>query len=226
MAKIAVLGLGRFGMHLARELGRAGVEVIAADRNGRLVDEVKDDVAIAVQMDITDQDAMKAQAIGDVDVAVVAIGEGFEAALLTTLVAKNLGAEKVIARAQTSLQADILSRVGADEVVRPETAVAHQLARRLTYPHLEDLIELDADHSVIKLRAPASFVGKTLSVLKLRKRYRVNLVGIKRTLPPESEGQAAREQMIAVPDAEDVIQEQDVLLLVGHHDALAELPQH
>jgi trk system potassium uptake protein TrkA len=223
MRKIAVIGLGRFGMRLARELGRSGLEVIAADRNGRLVEEVKEYVAVAVQMDSTDENAMRALSIGEVDVCVVAIGEGFEAALMSTLLAKQLGAKTVLARAQTQTQADILRRVGADQVIQPENEVARELARRLANPLLEDFIELGEENGVVQLLAPRGFVGKTLNDLKLRTRYQVNLVAIRRKVGEEAG--PVREQTITVPPAEDTVREGDVLILVGRHEDLERLPQ-
>ncbi len=222
MMKIAVLGLGRFGMRLAKELGNYDVEVIAIDRHIRLVNEIQDHVTAAVQMDITDEDAMKAQQIGAVDVCVVAIGEGFESAILTTLVAKNLGVKTVISRAQSETQADILRRVGADRVIQPENEIAVSLARRLANPRLEDFIELDQDHSIIQLIAPKSFIGRTLGQLRLRNRYHVNLVALKRRIKT---GDTEQERVISVPTEADVIKDGDVLVLVGRHDALAALPQ-
>jgi len=213
-------------MTLARELGAGGVEVIAADRNPRLVEQVSDLVTLAVQMDTTDEQAMRAQNVGEVDVCVVAIGEGFEASLLTTLIAKKLGVKKVIARAPTDARADILSRVGADQIVRPENEAGERLAHRLANPQIEDYIELDADHSVIQLRAPAKFAGKTLAELGLRGRYGVNLVAIKRQPKVEAEGaKETPELFIAVPSAADIIERDDVLVLVGTHSALSALPR-
>ncbi|MGE3777173.1 MAG: TrkA family potassium uptake protein [Pirellulaceae bacterium] len=223
MQKIAVLGLGRFGMRLACELAASGVEVIAADRNGRLVDDAKDYVTLAVQMDFTDEDALQSQNIGKVDVCIVAIGEGFEATLLTTLNVKKLGVPRVIARAQTVVQAEILSRIGADEIVQPENAAARELARRLSHPRLLDFVQLDASHSIFQLHAPRRFVGKTLEELRLRTAYRVNLIAIKRR-ESVADG-TTREQIISVPDKDDTIQEGDTLVLVGNDEAIASLPR-
>lgn len=226
MQKIAVLGLGRFGMTLARELGAARVEVIAADRNQRLVEKVSEFVALAVEMDTADEEAMRSQGIGDVDVCVVAIGEGFEASLLTTLIAKKLGAKHVIARAPTDARADILLRVGADRIIRPENEAGQRLAHRLANPHLADYFELDENHSIIELRTPAAFQGKSLAELSLRGKYGVNLIALKRPVTVEKDGQEkTSERVIAVPSAADALEAGDVLVLVGTHAALSALPR-
>ena len=226
MARIAVIGLGRFGITLARALAAAGVEVIAIDTNGHLVDSISDEVALAVRFDATQQEALAAQAVDRVDQAVVAIGEGFEAALLTTLHLKNMGVSKVIARAQTRVRSQILKLVGADEVLSPERESALRLARRLTHPHLEDFVEMAEGHSIVSMQAPTVFHNKTLQEIDLRRKYRVNLVAIKRRVPVETpEGSATAEQIISVPEAETAIHPDDVLVLIGKTDSLAKLPQ-
>ena len=172
MQRVAVIGLGRFGMNLARQLAANRVEVIAIDRNGRLVDEVKDHVALAVCLDSTTEAALKSQDVPSCDVCVVAIGENFEASLLTATALKKLGCKYVIVRAQSANHAEIFRRLGADEVIQPETEAGRQLARRLANPMLEDVIELGDGFTLIEVRAPASFHGKSLEQLALRARPR------------------------------------------------------
>jgi trk system potassium uptake protein TrkA len=183
--RVAVIGLGRFGMNLARALAANRVEVIAIDRNHRLVEEVKDDVSLAVSLDATGEDALNSQEIPRCDVCVVAIGENFEASLLTATALKKLGAKKVIVRAQSATHAEIFRRLGADEVIQPETESGRELARRLAHPDLEDLIELSDGFTLVELKAPADFHGRTLEQLALRSKFNVNLVAIKR--PREAE---------------------------------------
>jgi trk system potassium uptake protein TrkA len=229
--KVAVLGLGRFGMRLAVDLVRMGVEVLALDRNRALVEEAAEQGAIGVALDVTDADALAAQDVAGVDVCVVATGERFESTILATFYAGKMGGSgpqktmRVVARAQTQLQAEILKLVGADFVIQPEGEAAHQLARRLANPRLEDFIELDEDHSIVQLVAPPSFVGRTLGELRLRSKYRVNLVTIKRRVEGSAAGAEPQRRIIGVPSESDRIEAGDILVLVGEHSALAELPQ-
>ena len=119
--RVAVIGLGRFGMALARRLSQHGAEVIAIDRQHKLIEEICNDVAIAVRLDSSEEAALRSQEVERVDCVVVAIGENFEAALLTTAICKkNLKVPKVICRAQTTLHAEIFRQIGADEVIQPE----------------------------------------------------------------------------------------------------------
>ncbi|HUE72799.1 MAG TPA: TrkA family potassium uptake protein [Pirellulaceae bacterium] len=223
MQRIAVLGLGRLGMNLARLLEANRVEVIAVDRNHRLVEEIKDDVTLAVCMDSTDEDALASHEIDQADVCVVAIGENFEASLLTATALKKLGARYVIVRAQTSTHAEIFRRLGADEIIQPETEAGQQLARRLANPRLEDLIELSEDFALIELRAPAAFHGQTLTQLALRNKYGVNLIAVRH---PAAGGEGASPRYVTfVPQPDYAIAPDDLLLLVGSDSAIRQLPR-
>jgi len=223
--RIAVIGLGRFGMNLARLLTQNRIEVIAVDSNHRLVDEVKDDVTLAVALDGTDEDALASHEIHRADVCVVAIGENFEASLLAATALKKMGAKYVIVRAQTATHAEIFRRLGADEIIQPESEAGRYLARRLANPHLEDVIELSDGYTLIELRAPAAFVGKSLEQLTLRNKYRVNLVAVKRQSAPENGDESQRTTTTYVPNAGYAIHADDVLLLVGTDAALNGLPK-
>ena len=232
MRRIAVIGLGRFGMALARNLARLGGQVIAVDRNMQLVNEVKDDVDLAVRLDSTDRDALDAQDIDKVDVCVFSIGENFEASLLTTVILRKLGVPRIICRAQTSFHAEIFRQIGADEVIQPETSAGEQMARRLANPRLTDVIDLAEGYSMVETEAPASWWGIGLKDLGLRTKFDVNLVAIKRQKAAapadESDGETApitSSEIISVPRPDDLIQEGDLLMLVGSHDAIDKLPR-
>jgi trk system potassium uptake protein TrkA len=235
--RIAVIGLGRFGMALARRLSLHGAEVIAIDNDEALVNEISDDVAIAVQLDSTDELALKSQDIDRVDCCVVSIGENFEAALLTTVICKkNLKIPVVICRAQTKFHAEIFRQIGADEVIQPEQNAGDMLGRRLAHPRIDDYITLADGFTIVELQAPSRFVGKTVREINLRSMYSVNLIAIRRVKPavvpePGTEGDGASEtppqptRVISVPGPNDVIEATDVLLLAGSEDSLSRLPQ-
>lgn len=224
--KFAVIGLGRFGRQLATTLAGNGAEVIAMDRNPDLVEELRDDVTLAVRLDSTSEDALKAQGVGDVDVAIVGIGEDFESAALTVATLKSLGVPKIFARAETDVQAKILARIGADAIINPERESASRWAHRLMLPNLRQYVELGEEHSMIYMVAPRMFHGKTLREVHLRANYGVNLVAIQRTVLDRSQdpGAPGTLQVIAVPTAETTILPDDVLVLVGSNEALGNLP--
>jgi len=220
MARYAVVGLGRFGMTLVKLLAETGDEVIAVDRNMEVIESVKEIVAHAVCMDATDEKALREQGLDRVDVLVAAIGENFEANQLVTIMAKQFGVPKVIARVATALQAQIMRLVGADEVICPEEESAQRLAQRLINPHIMAHLALARGHSLVEMRPPKSFVAKSIRELDIRRRYHVNLVAIKRVR--EKDGRTI-EEVEDIPDPDYVIQADDTLVFVGKDEDIARM---
>jgi trk system potassium uptake protein len=223
--RIAVIGLGRFGMSLARSLGELGVSVIAVDKAMRLVNEIKDGVDLAVQLDSTDRDALIAQDLANVDVAIVSIGENFEASLLTTVHLQKLEVPRIICRAQTKFHAEIFHQIGAHEVIQPETTAGEQTARRLANSRLSDVIDVAEGYALVEIKAPESWSDTSLKDLKLRTQFDVNLVAIKRMVKEPGEPVASKREVISVPRPNDQILLGDVLMLVGPHAAIDALPE-
>ena len=226
MQRFAVIGLGRFGQGLARALAANGAEVVAIDRNPKLVESVRDDVTVAVRLDSTDREALLAQGVTDVDLAVVGIGDAFEAAALTVAVLKDLGVPRIYARAENEIQGQILSRIGADQIVNPEHESALRWAHRLMLPNLKQYIEMGENHSMVYTVAPASFHHKTPAELALRRQYGVNLVAVKREIrtATDSTEEPPAAAVVSVPEADTAILPDDVLILVGSNEALSSLP--
>lgn len=226
METFAVIGLGRFGYRVATMLAEAGAEVIAIDRRRDLVEDIRDHVAVAVCLDSTEEEALRSQGVQKVDVAVVGMGTNFEAAALTTILLKHMGVPRVVARAPTDIRGQILSRIGADDVVNPEEESAERWCNRLLTPAMMQHIELAEDHSFAQFAAPRSFHGKTLKDLDVRKKYQVNVVAVRRKIE-ETDPQGhktSRITVISVPAGETVIEPDDVLLLIGRNDAIADFP--
>jgi trk system potassium uptake protein len=226
MPRFAIIGLGRFGSKLARLLTKAGAEVIAIDTDPNLVQEVRDEVTLAVRMDGTDEQALLDHGIDKVDCAVVGIGVGFEASVLATDTLKKIGVPRVIARAGNEMRGEILKRVGAHGVAIPEDESAARWATRLMLPQFEDYVEMDEEHSLVQVPAPEAFVGKTPRQLELRSRYRLNLVAVRRPVAANGSAEPGlrRWHVVAVPDPDEAIQAGDVLVLIGRNENLASLP--
>jgi len=226
MERFAVIGLGRFGMRLATLLADAGAEVIAVDRVRELVESVRDRVAIAVCLDGMDEEALRAQGIDKVDVAIVGIGTSFEDAALTTAILKQIGVPRVISRATTTTRAQILTRIGADDIVNPERESAERWCHRLLAPTIMERIALAEGYSLVQVAAPETFFNKTLKELAIRNRYEVNVVAIRRTVQEtDDHGRTTTRQfVISVPMPDSVIQPGDVLLLIGSDKAIAAFP--
>lgn len=174
----AVLGLGSFGLSVALTLEKMGGEVIAVDHSYEKIQEVADQVSYAIRADVTDPDAMKELGNRNLDVVVVAIGENLEAAIMATVLSKEMGIPYVLAKAKSDLQARILKKVGADVVVLPEYDMGARVAKNLISAAFTDWIELSSDFSLVETVVPKSWAGKTLAQLKVREEYDVNVVGL------------------------------------------------
>lgn len=224
--RIAVIGLGRFGMVVARRLSAAGVEVIAIDSDRKLVEKIKDEVDLAVRLDATDRDALLSQEIDKADKCIVAIGEDFEAALLAAVHVLQFKGPEVICRAQTEFHAAVLVQIGVHRVVQPEQEMGIHLARQLANPQLVDYIKLADGFTLIEYLAPRAFQGKSIRHLALRAQYDVNLVVIRRAIPQSRETDDAEPIFrVFVPKADEVIEAGDVLMVVGPDESLARLPK-
>ena len=216
MKKVAVIGLGSFGESLAKSLTEKGAEVIAIDRNMERVEAIQDFVTVAVRMDSTDENALLAQSINEVDTVVVCIGEDFQSNLMTAVLVKQIGVKSIIARATKEIEAKILKAVGIERVINPELEIGEKLAYSLMHPKLQDILYASGDVTVAELEAPEKLVGKTLAELDLRRKYSVNIVIIQhmeKKVDKNGNESVTRKTMIPVP--ETVISREDILVLVG-----------
>jgi trk system potassium uptake protein TrkA len=226
MKKFAVIGLGRFGQKLAITLTMSQAQVIAIDQNREIIEQIRDEVTHAVRLDSTDEDALRAQGIDKVDVAIVGIGQGgrgFESAILTVVNLKAIGVPQIYARAESLIQGQVLSKIGATEVIYPEIESAQRWAYKLITPQITDKIDFAPGYSIASLIAPAGYHEKTVLDLQFRQKYGVNLVSIKRG---EKTGDTREKgEIINVPLPDTVIYEGDILMVAGSDADLAKLPQ-
>ena len=228
MARFAVIGLGRFGQKLAIALAMSGAEVIAIDKNRDTIELIADQVSHAVRLDSTDEEALKAQGIDKVDVAIIGIGQGtgrgFESAILTVVNLRQMGVKQIYARAEDLIAGEVFSKVGATEVIYPEIESAQRWAFKLIAPQIGEKIDFAQGYSLARIKAPLSFDGKTVMDLQLRQKYNVNLVLIKRA---ENSGKTKEQngKIINVPMPGTIIYQDDILMVVGSDPDLAKLPQ-
>jgi trk system potassium uptake protein TrkA len=227
MRRFAVIGLGRFGQKLAIALAMSGAEVIAIDKNREEIELITDQVSHAVRLDSTDEEALKAQGVDKVDVAIIGIGQGgggFESAILTVVNLRQMGIKQIYARAENLIAGEVFSKVGATEVIYPEIESAQRWAFKLIAPQIGEKIDFAPGYSLARVKAPASFDGKTVMDLQLRQKYSVNLVLIKRG-EHAARTKDQKGKIINVPMPSTVIYQDDILMMAGSDADLAKLPQ-
>jgi len=205
----AVIGLGGFGGTLARRLEEMGHMVLGVDSNVACVQDIADEITSAVALDATIEDALQEVDITSFDTVVVALGHAFEASTLVTSYLKELGIRRVICTAETRRHQKILLRIGADQVIVPDVDSGLRLAETLAAPNFLERVLLDADHSVIELKTPASLVAQSAASLE---RYGARVLLIYR-----------QGQLIPAPSAETELRQDDTLLAVGEREKLLEI---
>ena len=179
MKNILLIGLGRFGRHIALQLNKLGHAVMAVDSNEERVNEILPIVTNAQIGDSTNTEFLKSLGIGNFDVCIVTIGGNFQNSLETTSLLKELGAKLVVSRAERDVQEKFLLRNGADEVVYPEKQVANWAAIRYTADHIRDYIEVDDAHAIFEVEVPEEWIGKTVGELDIRRKYSINIMATK-----------------------------------------------
>ncbi|MFT6501978.1 MAG: trk system potassium uptake protein TrkA [Crocinitomicaceae bacterium] len=215
-SKFAVIGVGRYGSTIARRLAEKGAQVFAFDPNEEKIENIKDDVAFAVTMDATDIRALRMQNLQEVDAAVVAIGENFEATVLTCVHLLDLGVKRVIARASGDHQRLILEKIGVSEILTPENEVAYVVREKLLNPNIVNFLQLPDDHEIAEIIAPKGAVGRSIDEIGFRNRYEMTLITIKREYEITKNGEECTEQhIIGVPKSETIIKEKDTLVVFG-----------
>ncbi len=181
MKSVLLIGLGRFGRHVAVKLDQMHHEIMAVDKNEDRVNAVLPYVTNAQIGDATNEEFMESLGVNNFDVCIVAIGDDFQSSLETTSLLKDLGARNVVSRAARDVHAKFLLRNGADEIVYPEKQVAYWTAIRYTADHVLDYIELDDDHAIYEISVPEKWIGKTVEQVDVRRKHGINIMAIKRS---------------------------------------------
>jgi len=207
-----VFGLGRFGSSLARSLCEQGQQVMAIDTNEELVQDIAPYVTEAIQLDATDEVALGSLGINNFDGAVVSIGQNIRDSILICVLLKEMGIPLLIAKASDEVHAKVLRKIGVDRVVFPERDMGERVARSLTSPGVLELMQLDNDFQIVEIRMPEKWAGSSLMELKIRRRYGICVLAIHRG-----------GSYIVSPEAEQLLQEGDVLLVLGKLEDIEKL---
>lgn len=207
--QFAIIGLGRFGESLMKELVAMGNEVLAVDLDENRVNNARDIATYAVEADTTDEQVLNTLGIRNFDVVVVAIGHNVQSNILTTILLKEMGVKMVVAKAQNVLHGKVLERLGTDLVVYPERDMAIRVAHTLVTRNVMEYINLSNEYSIVEMIVPSEFIDKTLMESDIRKQYKVNVIAIKRG-----------EGIVVAPDPQEKIHRQDILVMLGKNDNL------
>lgn len=179
MKSVLLIGLGRFGKHIAMHLNELRHQVMAIDCKEELVEALMPFVTSAQIGDSTNEEFLSSLGVRNFDVCIVAIGNDFQSSLETTSLLKELGAKRVISRASRNVQEKFLLRNGADEVVYPEKQLAKWVAIRYTSEYILDYIELDGDYAVFEMKVPKEWEGRAVRQLNIRTQYGINIMAVK-----------------------------------------------
>lgn len=207
-----VIGLGRFGQSVAKTLFQMGYDVLAVDEDEDAVQEIADSVTHAVQMDATDEYALRTLGIRNFDIAVVSIGTNIQSSIMVTLNLKEAGIKKVVAKATNDMHAKLLTKIGADRVVLPEMDMGVRVAHNLVSANILDVIELSPDYSIVEITAPNQWYDKEIKTIDARAKYGINIMAIK-----------SQEDINVSPRASDSIREGDVLVVIGSIEDLSKI---
>lgn len=206
----AVIGLGRFGLSVARRLYEAGQEVLGIDTSEECVEDAEFYVTHAVVADSTEEKALTSLGINNFDCVIVAIGDDLEASILTTMLLKDLGVKKIIAKALGKRHGQLLDKIGADWIIYPERDMGERVANQLLSPNMLDYIELSKEYNIEEIVIPSKMANKTLRELDIRAKYNISVIALIR------DG-----EIIVSPAPDQIIYNEDLLVMIGSRGDLA-----
>jgi trk system potassium uptake protein TrkA len=207
--QFAVIGLGRFGTSLSKELINLGYEVLGIDKDVDIVDEMSAVLTHAVVADTTEEEVLKSLGIRNFDCVVVAIGDDIQASILTAILLKDMGVKTVVAKALSELHGKVLNKLGVDRIVYPERDMGIRVAHQLVSPNLLDYIELSNDYTIVELSVPKSLSGLTIKELAPRAKYGCSVVAINK-----------KDGDIIAPTADDRVSENDIMVIIGTNEQI------
>jgi len=206
MKQIVVIGLGDFGFNLAVKLSEFGEQVIAIDKNRDLIQEIKDKVELAICADAREKETILKIIDKEIDIVVIAVGNDLETSILTTLYLKESGIKEIYVKSNNNDHSKILKLIGATKIIFPENEIAIKLATQLSNPNFIDYLPLMKGYSIVEIKAPKEFQNKSISELKLRSTYYINIIAIKNI---------NTNQINMFPSADYVIKNSDNLIIAG-----------
>ncbi len=209
MKSFLLIGLGKFGFTLAKELLDMGSEVMVVDKDEKKINQYAPLFTHALSANCMNEDNLKSFNIPSFDACIVAIGDDFQSSLEITSLLKDLGAQYVVSKATTDIQKKFLLRNGADEVVYPDKDCAEKLAVTVNTDSIYDFFELDSKHCIFEIEIPSDWAGKTISTVNIRKKYKLNVLMVKK-----------KEEIVSSIDGEYVFDENDHIVVFGEKESM------
>ncbi len=211
LEQIAVIGLGKFGMTVVKQLSNYNCDVLAVDSDEALIEEAMPFVTKAVQINAIEANSLEACGIKNFDIAIIGIGDNIESSLMIALTLKDLGIPKIIAKARDEKHAKLLEMIGVTKIVQPEIDSALKLVGSITTKYVVDKVELGKDFSMLEITAPKEWISKSFGDLALRQKYSLNVVCVK------------RDNQVVFPTANTTVMENDNLMIMAHNKDLENL---
>lgn len=207
-----VVGLGQFGMSVAKTLAKQGCGVITMDKDPVKTQEIADEVEYAVTSDATDAEVMENLGVSGLDGAIIAITNNMEASIMATIIAKELGVPQVIVKASSDIHRKIALKVGADHVIFPEKEMGERTARNLTAGNFVDLVELSPNISIVEMPVKEDWIGKSIVDIGFREKYAVNIIAVQ-----------TGDDIDVAPNPRTPLKEGQVLMVIASYKALARI---
>lgn len=204
MKSVLVIGMGRFGRHLAKKMLELGNDVMIADKDGKIIEELAPTFTDAIVADFTNSHVVSTVGVNNFDICFVTIGDNFESSLVVTSLLKSHGAKFVISKAKRDIQASLLLKIGADEVVYPEREIAEKLAIRYNAKNIFDYIPLTSEYSIYEIPILQSWIGQSVSDLDIRRKYKINIIAIKHN-----------QSLKVTPGPDYIFQKDDHIVIIG-----------
>jgi len=214
MRRVVVIGLGIFGFNIAKDLYENGIEVIAIDKNKEVIQKIRNFSTKAVLADGTDKEVIDSIGMQEDDVVIISFGEDLAASTLITLHLKEMKVKHIIVKAPNEEHKHVLEKVGATEVIIPEKEMADKVAKSLISPNVLDYLPLSKDYTICELVPPASFMGKTIGDLHLRRKYHIEVIAVREILP---------DRLTMVPRADFIVKDSDVLVVIGKEEDIQKI---
>ncbi len=214
---VSVIGLGNFGAKVATKLADKGIEVIAIDSNSELVEKIKDLVTHAITVDVTDEKALRAVNISDIDVAIVAIGDNIQMSIMAVAMLRKLGVGRIIARATNQLHENVLIEIGASEIVKVEEQMGNIIASKIVAPYIIQQYSFASGFSLVQLKLGKKFHKKTIAETQIKTNYSLNIVALEKKVPyVAQDGKSSfRVEINEAPLPMDEIHADDIIAIVG-----------